>query len=251
MMPLRGGFEDDEDNDFPMWECPGRGRLRGSCVGTSDQHFLGGADDQRDHHEAQRQPARVSRMPLHRHDHQRVNHDAPDDGRRAVENIGREPDAPIEAVSQTRKDKCRPGRRRDADQGGQADENQAADDGVGHAAARFAGRFWQLREKVPIERTGPQTHQVEKNQRQRQDDHERAGETKRRDDQTFAFASDDEVCSWRSGAFGSADRAEQEMGQNIGDNRDQQQHQAQFKKRAGKQSLVASANSLAMALARV
>ena len=150
---FEGGADDDLHDHPPVGDAEGQRRFA-IAVGHQQQHFLGGPHDEGDHDQAEHDAARPGGKRFHRHHHQRVNDNPPDDGRHAVEDVGREANPPIESrrAEFGQKDSAQHADRH-ADQGRQAEQYEGADDRVGHAAPRFPDGFGQVREKVQVHRS--------------------------------------------------------------------------------------------------
>src|SRR6185369_5399281 len=71
---------------------------------------------------------------------------------------------------------------RNGEEGTKSDENQRADDGVGHAAAEFANRLGRVDEELPVERLHAPRDDEKQNERQRHE-REQYRESAERDEQ--------------------------------------------------------------------
>ena len=89
------GAHDDLHDGAPLGDAQ---RERGFAVAVRHelQDFLGRAHDERNHHQAEHDAAGQRGKAFHRHDQQRINDDAPGDGRHAVEDVGGETNPPVE-----------------------------------------------------------------------------------------------------------------------------------------------------------
>ena len=140
------------------------------------QHLLGGARDGRNHHDRQRHATgQRGEMFLAHHD-QPVGHNADHDGGHAVQHVGdKAHDIAVAVASVLGKKDARADSERHAEQTGDAKNDRRADDGVRHAAARFAYRLRSLGQKRKIDRADALINQVGKDGEERQK-HEEHGE---------------------------------------------------------------------------
>jgi hypothetical protein len=126
---------------------------------------------------------------VHRHDDQRINDDAPGDGRHAVQNIGGEADPPVQFCAAVfGKENAAEHADRHADDRGLREQNKSSDNGIAHAAADFALGFWQLREERQIDRAETFLDQMIKHEQQRRDDQNRAHERERLHERVLEIA---------------------------------------------------------------
>src|SRR5580704_17282801 len=98
---------------------------------------------------------------LYGQDYQRVGEDADDDGGHAVEQIGGVADDERESLAtefgEIDTSEQTHGQAHDC---GEEEEFEAADDGVGHAAAGFSDWFRKLREEIQTERRAAVPDQI-------------------------------------------------------------------------------------------
>ena len=173
---LERGLDHDAQDDFPARDAQGQRRLP-IAVRDEQQHLLGRANDQRNHHEAQRDTARIGRETFHRHNDQGIRHDAPDNRRHTVEHVGAKPNPPVRPLAavfgQVHASEHADGH---TDQRSQPEQRQRPGNRIGHPAPDFADGFGQLRQKAPIDGAGSRLDEVEQNQCQWCDDHDGAPE---------------------------------------------------------------------------
>jgi hypothetical protein len=102
---------------------------------------------------------------------QRVNDDAPGDGRHAVEDVGGKTDPPVQFCAAVfGKVNAAEHAHRHADDRGLREQNKRPYNGVAHAAALFADGFGQLREEGEIDGAETFLDRDGKTQQQRRDD---------------------------------------------------------------------------------
>src|SRR5205823_4317975 len=148
--------------------------------------LLGRPDDHRNHEKSKRETARDRTEAFDRKDCQPVREDSNHDRRHSVEHVGCEAhDRRKTLLAIFREVDAADASDRYGEQRGDRDEDERADDRVGHAAARLADGLRHLREERPVERRKALLDDVEQNHRerkQRQDYGDRAERFRNRRD---------------------------------------------------------------------
>ena len=185
---FEGGAHDDLHNGPPFGDAQ---RERGLTVaaGHQLQNLFRRPHHERNHHHAEHHAARQRGKAVHRHHQQRPNDHAPGDGRHAVQNVGGETNPPIQPRRAVfRKEHAAEHADRHTEQRGLPQQNERADNGVGHAAAGLADRLGQLGEERQVDGTETEFDEVIKDQQQRRDDQNRARERQRLHDGVLEIA---------------------------------------------------------------
>src|SRR5215510_9266653 len=165
--------QDHAQQDLPLLDPERQGRLAQGARNQSDQFFAGPHHDrQHDHRQGKRPGDR--REPTHRQHNDRVRENPDDDRRNPVEHVGQEPRHPRQPPV-TRLGEVEPAEdaERQTEDGGQREEDESADDRVGHATADLTDGSGQMREEVYIHRRRALPEQKAEDQEQWQ--HDEAG----------------------------------------------------------------------------
>src|SRR6266849_2829659 len=130
-------------------------------------------------------------MPLSEH-HEAVRHDSDNDGRHAIEDVRREADqiAKARAAAIFGEINARANSKRNAESAGDKQNINRSPNGVGHAAAGFARRFWNLGQESPVDRANPLVDQIAEDRSQRQQ-HKYHGASSREGDEEVETAPPD------------------------------------------------------------
>src|SRR5262249_21480874 len=144
----------DRERRFPLRHAKRQGGFA-QLVWHQDDHFFGGARDQRNHDYRKGERPGERRKTAHRMDDHRIGEDAYDDRRNPHHHIGREPHGIREAmIAMFRQEKAGADSNRDADETSDPHHQKGSDNRVGHSPTLLTNWGGHVGEERPVQAGG-------------------------------------------------------------------------------------------------